>query len=113
MLIGFATTAYNTAGNYMLNANVDDSDIWAFSRRTNKTKLLDGTVSVVDYGYSAGDRDFVVVITDATGALMEILRDLIKTYSEFTLSLPDGIFTVNADAFSLTNGGIKITLIGK
>lgn len=113
MLFSLATTTYDLNGSLVLHYDPTKTNLGFISRRVFKTKALNSKVSVLDSGYAAGDRDFVVAVQGSTRAIKIKLENMLKSHVLFTLGIDGGSFTVKMQAVRLDQDNvIIISLIG-
>ncbi len=106
MFIGLSTTTYDLQGDLILDADLENSDIVNLSRRVSKQALLDGGVSVNDFGFSEGDRKVVLAFRDLDEETSVNMERIFKLYSKLALSARGQVLLVNQSDFTIDNNGV-------
>jgi len=112
MLVSLCALLYDYAGDFILNLDMQKSDLSVMVRRVSRTATLDGGAMIVDNGYTASDATFKLVPQAATQseALKNAIYQLVKLHSSLTLSTPDGCYL---GAISAVNDDMQITFLVK
>ncbi len=93
MIVSICAALFDYAGDYLVNADVDDSEFSHIARRVSRTATLDGGAVIVDNGYTAGDATFLLVIRDIDDATRLGLMALVQRHSSITVSVKENIFS--------------------
>ena len=93
MKIGIATLTYDPDGARIINQRPDtELSNNNGSRRVSRTATLDGGAAIVDGGYSAADRTYLVRTRDDSGDIATWAERIVKNYSNILLSTRLGLF---------------------
>ena len=82
------------------------SDLKNAFARVSKSKLLDGTVSVIHSGFVQGDRNFLITCS-LSEALSNTLWELFTTETFVNVAIDEGVF--NGVIENLKIAGINVT----
>jgi hypothetical protein len=93
MIISICSVLFDYAGDYLVDAVVDDSEFSHIARRVSRTATLDGGSVIVDNGYTAGDATFLIVLRDIDSATRLGLMALVQRHSALTVAVKDNIFS--------------------
>jgi hypothetical protein len=74
---------------------------------------LDGGCSIVDQGFSHGDRTLDVTRTGIDYATSETLWNIFTGYALVNVSLPDGFFCAAIETLSIKGGDLAATILIK
>jgi hypothetical protein len=95
--IGLSTQVFDVIGARYLRGNeLDPAQTQENSqrlRRTSRTALLDGSVSVYDTGSSVGDRNIIVRVKQPTWALVTFFNYLVDNYAEITVTTQESAYS--------------------
>lgn len=112
MLVSLCALLYDYDGDFVLNLDMQKSDLSVISRRVSRTATLDGSAIIVDNGYTASDATFKLVpkIDTQSDAMKNAIYQLVKLHSSLTLSTSDGCYL---GAISAVNDDMQITFLVK
>ena len=107
-MIAISTQIANTSG-FVTVDQVVESTAESKTARVQRTKLLDGTVSIVHYGVSDGDRSINISgYLDKEDA--EKLQTIFDNETFVNLSAADGFYDAVIADFTNDSGNIKMTI---
>jgi len=100
---------------YDLNCPVEldispESVLQEVSRRVTRTQTLDLGVSIVDNGFSHGDRTLRIQ-AKVTEAIADALLSLMQTYSILNFAVPEGVFSGAISNFMNDNGDVSFYIL--
>jgi len=87
-----------------------ESVLQEISRRMTRTQTLDLGVSIVDNGFSHGDRTMMIQ-AKVSEAIADALVSLVQTYSLLNFSLPEGVFSGAISNFMNDSGDISFSIL--
>ena len=90
-MINFASVVSDSQGFLQFKFDTSKTDIYSQERRVSRRATLDGGSVVDDYGFSHSDRTFIVV-AKVSGAKLDALNYLVRTFTSIMVSTIDGIF---------------------
>lgn len=91
MRIALSSEEFNPVGHVWIDADPKSlRDEW--SRRVIRRATLDGGVSVVDQGFTHGDRTITVEWIPQDQQQVDRVRDLMVDYGRVVVALPDGVY---------------------
>lgn len=109
-MIAIATTVFDLDGSLVLTHRDATVVFGTQSRRSSKSKTLDGGVSVYDTGFSQGDREFKVTLINPTAELVDRLASLMELYSTFRVTCIKGAFTAGLSSLDESSSKINFTI---
>ena len=89
-MISLAAITFDLSGFIEIDAQ-PDSEYGELVRRSTRSRTLDGGVTVSDFGFSHGDRDFIINFTP-TEAEDESMRYLVEYYDQLHIGTAEGFF---------------------
>lgn len=92
MKISICSKLFDYNGNFLIDYDLEQSEVSFLSRRVSRIATLDGKASVVDNGYTASDATFVVVLKDIDLTIRASLLTMFKLHSLITMSVNSGVF---------------------
>jgi len=110
-MIGLSTKLFNLDGHWVLNPKLNSTDYRKIERRVSRSATLDGGASIIDQGYSDGDRTFKFDFVDLSPDIVSSIESAIKVYSEFLLCSDVGAFFVTPSLFDYRNNTLTLNLL--
>lgn len=108
--VGIASRLYLSDGAVMCQPRPEDTRLRENSRRTTRTKTLDGGVVVTDGGTSHGDRTFEIAV-DSDATLWAALWAMFNIVSWVTVTTDEGCFLGVMDSLRDSDGKIIIKVL--
>jgi hypothetical protein len=90
-IVSISTLEFDIHGSVAFGVG-EDSDLMQNSRRITRRATLDGGCSIVDQGFSHGDRKLDIRTTSITRDEFDVLWHIFKTYSIINVALKEGCF---------------------
>jgi len=111
MKVGISSHTYDLAGAFILDASIEDSDLFSMNRRVSRTETLDGGVDVSDFGFSHGDRTVTLVSEIENEDTINSLQAFFQTYSNVVLSLRNGVYDAYMSDFKNDFGRVSMVFL--
>ena len=109
-MIAIATTVFDLDGSFVLTQRDATIVFGTQSRRSSKSKTLDGGVSVYDTGFSQGDREFRVSLNNPTEALVNQIATLMEQHSTFRIACTKGAFIAGLSSLDESSSGVTFNI---
>ena len=110
--IGLASRTYDLDGAVMIAPIPGDTDIREQSRRTTRTKTLDGGCIITDGGVAAGDRTFTVAIP-SDRAMWVVLSALFSASQWVTVSTDEACYLAKIERLKDQGDQISLSILIK
>lgn len=110
-MLALVPNQYYPAGPFVINNYSGRSELSNGSRRVTRSKLLDGTATVFDGGYTDGDRIIDVTINAPSAAQISAFRTIFEGYQILKFSSVDGQYLVSPSDYQVSGNTLKFTLL--
>lgn len=93
-MIGVAAKTYDLDGAWIFQNDSASVPInRSASRRQSRTATLDGSVSIIDFGYADGDRDIMIIENYPSREAVDFVKYILETYSLVNVCTEDGAYS--------------------
>jgi hypothetical protein len=92
MIVSICSKLYDNQGNFLVDADENDSDFSSVSRRVSRSATLDGGCIIVDNGYTPSDATFTIVIKKIDDSKRLGILAMTKIHSLVTVANKDAVY---------------------
>lgn len=111
-MISITTIDFDIDGKVLIDEDADSS-LLGNTRRLTRRATLDGGCSIVDQGFSDGDRTLSVVRDGIDEDEFNILWAIFKVYSLVHVSISDGYYTAAIESLKIDKGKMTASILIK
>lgn len=109
-MIALAAPQFSLSGALVLTADAK-SRVADRSRRVSRTATLDGGVTILDRGYTHGDRTFSIVGTGISRADVDAVAALLEDWSLLVVSTREGCFLGAPSTLTYDGEGMTLQIL--
>jgi len=112
-MIGIGTQTYDPVGARIFTNTdrIEDLKNRQGERRLSRVATLEGGVTIIDFGFTDGDRTVKLCELEASVEAVDFVKYIIENYTLIVVTTDDGAYKVAPSAYWVDKGKLSLTML--